>query len=102
MTDEIVSCILFEFVHHASLPVGKPLGLRAQWRSMATGGYGRGLMAPGSDIDLPVPAALRSKQRGGEQVAEADLVLPVGPGAEGRPRHPLGGDENASARPRRT
>ena len=56
---------------------------------VATGGYGRGTLAPGSDIDLLF--LLPYKQTpGASQIVEGIALLPVGPGAEGRPRHALG------------
>ena len=56
---------------------------------VATGGYGRGLLAPGSDIDLLF--LLPYKQTAwGESVAEAILYCLWDIGPEGRPRHALG------------
>ncbi|MHC2612552.1 hypothetical protein ACVMGF_003625 [Bradyrhizobium diazoefficiens] len=56
---------------------------------VATGGYGRGLMAPESDIDLLF--ILPYKQTAwGEQVAEAILYCLWDMGLEGRARHALG------------
>jgi [protein-PII] uridylyltransferase len=79
--DDIVR-VLFEFVIKHLYPSENPSEAE-RMAIVATGGYGRGLMAPGSDIDLLF--LLPYKQTAwGEQVAEAilyclwDLGLKVG------------------------
>src|SRR5487761_2636168 len=81
MHDAIIR-ILFEFVSGKLYPTQVPSEAE-QMTVVATGGYGRGLMAPGSDIDLLF--VLPYKQTAwGEQVAEAilyclwDMGLKVG------------------------
>jgi [protein-PII] uridylyltransferase len=81
MQDEIIR-ILFEFVSRRLYPSQNPSEAE-RMAIVATGGYGRGLLAPGSDIDLLF--LLPYKQTAwGEQVAEAilyclwDLGLKVG------------------------
>jgi len=81
MQDEIIR-VLFEFVARHLYPSQNPSEAE-RMAIVATGGYGRGLLAPGSDIDLLF--LLPYKQTAwGEQVAEAilyclwDLGLKVG------------------------
>src|SRR6188768_1080174 len=81
MEDEVIR-ILFEFARKHLYP-SQNLSEAERMAVVATGGYGRGLMAPGSDIDLLF--LLPYKQTAwGESVAEAilyclwDLGLKVG------------------------
>jgi [protein-PII] uridylyltransferase len=86
MQDEIIRILYSAATRHlyrSHVPSGAE-----RMAVVATGGYGRGLMAPESDIDLLF--ILPYKQTAwGEQVAEA-ILLPVGHGPEGRTRHALG------------
>ena len=81
MQDEIIG-VLYEFVGRHLYPVQNPSEAE-RMAIIATGGYGRGVMAPGSDIDLLF--LLPYKQTAwGELVAEAilyclwDMGLKVG------------------------
>ena len=81
MQDEIIR-VLFEFVGKHLYPSENPSEAE-RMAIVATGGYGRGLMAPGSDIDLLF--LLPYKQTAwGESIAEAilyclwDMGLKVG------------------------
>jgi [protein-PII] uridylyltransferase len=81
MHDEIIR-ILFEFAGTVLYPPQVPSEAE-HMAVVATGGYGRGLLAPGSDIDLLFLLPYKQTARG-EQVAEAllyclwDMGLKVG------------------------
>jgi [protein-PII] uridylyltransferase len=81
MQDDMIRVIYTHAVEHL-YPSATP-AVSAQMAIVATGGYGRGLMAPGSDIDLLF--VLPAKQTAwGEQIAETilyglwDIGLKVG------------------------
>jgi [protein-PII] uridylyltransferase len=81
MTDEVIR-LIYDIVTQHIYPADNP-SQAERMAIVATGGYGRGLMAPGSDIDLLF--LLPYKQTAwGEQVAEAmlyclwDIGLKVG------------------------
>ncbi len=95
MQDEIIR-VLYEFAAKHLYPALNPSEAERMC-VVATGGYGRGLLAPGSDIDLLF--LLPYKQTAwGESVAEAILLLSLGHGAEGRATQ-RGRPTNACGRP---
>src|SRR4030095_15069497 len=81
MEDEVIR-ILFEFARKHLYPSQNPSEAE-RMAVVATGGYGRGLQAPGSDIDLPFVLPYKQTARG-ETIAEAilyclwDMGLKVG------------------------
>ena len=87
MQDEIIRILYSAATRHlyrSHVPSGAE-----RMAVVATGGYGRGLMAPESDIDLLVHPALQA-DRLGRAGRGSHSLLPVGHGIEGRPRHALG------------
>ena len=87
LEDEIIR-ILFEFARKHLYPSQNPSEAE-HMAVVATGGYGRGLQAPGSDLDLLF--VLPYKQTAwGEQVAETILYCLWDTGLKSRTRHPLG------------
>ncbi|MCL2429100.1 MAG: nucleotidyltransferase domain-containing protein, partial [Alphaproteobacteria bacterium] len=78
MQDDIIRVIYTHAVTHL-YPSATP-SEDAQMAIVATGGYGRGLMAPGSDIDLLFLLPARQTARG-EQIAETILyrLWDIGP-----------------------
>src|SRR5579871_862698 len=70
MQDDIIHVIYTHAMTHL-YPSATPAE-SAQMAIVATGGYGRGLMAPGSDIDLLFVLPAKQTARG-EQIAEAIL-----------------------------
>ncbi len=87
LEDEIIR-LLFEFARKHLYQSQNPSEAE-HMAVIATGGYGRGLQAPGSDIDLLFLLAVQA-DRLGRVDRRSDSLLPVGHRAEGRPRHAFG------------
>ena len=85
--DEIIR-VLYDFAVEHLYPSKSPSAAE-RMAIVATGGYGRGLMAPGSDIDLLF--VLPYKQTAwGESIAEVILYCLWDMGLKVGPRHALG------------
>ena len=84
LMDQLIR-VIFDFADQRIYPAANPSAAE-RLGVVATGGYGRGELAPLSDIDPAVPAALQA-----DAARRADRrvhALPaVGPGPQGRPRH---------------
>ena len=88
MEDEIIR-ILYEFARSQLYPVAKIHRKAERMAIVATGGYGRGAAGARLRHRSAVSAALQA-DRLGRVDRGSDPLLPVGHGAEGRPRHALG------------
>ena len=97
LMDQLIR-VIFDFAEGKAYPAANPSAAE-RLGVVATGGFGRGEMAPLSRHRSPVPASLQA-----DAARRADRrvhALPaVGPRAEGRPRHPHGRGEPALRRAR--
>ncbi len=85
LMDQLIR-VIFDFADQRIYAAANPSAAE-RLGVVATGGYGRGELAPLSDIDLLFLRPYKQTPRG-EQIVEFMLYLLVGHGAEGRPRHP--------------